>query len=189
MNEHLVKRIMAQSRAKDPEQVKLRLVVEEGTDVKPRSEETSLAEAIQISLDLGLDLVEIDLNNPAMPVVRAVEYDAKVYRTNKEKAKKQIKDPASIVKEFRFKARTADYDMQRKLNGVLDALKKGHKCQVQATCPSRLVNNGVHPNGAMEVMERILSLVGSEGDPLKAPENNVAKTMTSVILIPRKAQK
>ena len=194
MNEYLVKELMKRNRnATSPDQVQLRLVIEEGGEGgkggPPKSEETSLAKAIQTSLDLGLDLVEIDLNNPSLPVVRAVQYDAKVYRINKEKSKKQIKDPASIVKEFRFRARTADHDMERKLAAVLDALKKGHKCQIQATCPARLINTGVCPTGAAEVMDRVLATVGSEGDTLRAPEVNLAKTVSSVQLLPRKAGK
>lgn len=191
MNEHLVKELMKRnSNATSPEQVQLRLVVEDasedGEGGPPKSEEISLAKAIQKSLDLGLDLVEIDINNPSLPVVRAVQYEAKVYRTNKEKAKKQIKDPASIVKEFRFRARTADHDMERKITAVLDALKKGHKCQIQASCPTRLINAGVCPTGAAEVMDRILATVGSAGDTLRAPELNVAKTVSTVQLLPRK---
>ena len=191
MNEHLVKELMARAgtAASSPEQVPLRLVVEEGGGVPPKSEETSLAQAIQTSLDLGLDLVEIDLQNAALPVVRAVQYEAKVYRTNKEKAKKQVKDPASVVKEFRFKARTAEYDMQRKLLSVVDALKKGHKCQIQATCQTKLIKSGVCPEGAAEVMDKILSGVGSEGDALRPPELNPEKTVSTVQLMPRKESK
>jgi len=186
MNEHLIKEIMTLSKAESPDQVQLRLVVEHGSGTPPTSEETSLAEAITTSLDLGLDLVEIDLNH-TVPVVRAVKYDAKVYRTNKEKAKKQVKDPLSVVKQFRFKARAADHDVQRKLDQVIDALKKGHKCQIQTTCPTRMINQGTNPEGAKEVMERILEGVGSVGEALRDPDVNIDKTHATVLLIPQKS--
>ena len=196
MNEHLVKELM--KRHSDvttaPDKIQLRLVIEgsyneeTGEKEAPTSEETSLDRAIQTSLDLGVDLVAIDLDNPHLPVIRAVHYESKIYQNNKKlKAKqKDTKDLASIVKEFRFKARTADHDFDRKLSAVLDALRKGHKCQIQATCQVRLMKTGVCPDGAVEVMDRILAAIETEGDKMRPPDVNQEKTVASVQVMPKK---
>lgn len=184
MNENLVKEMMTNADASSPKDIMLRLVIEQDANTPATSEETSLADAIQTSLDLGLDLVEIDLKNPKLPVVRAVDYESKVYRTNKEKSKKKA-DPGATVKEFRVKAETADHDFQRKISAILDSLDKGHKCKVQATCPTRVILS-TNPEGALEVINRILEEVAGEGETTKPPECNKEKTVASVLLLPVK---
>lgn len=188
MNEKLIKKMMADFKVSSPRDISLRLLVERDSTSPTTSEETSLEAAIETSLDLGLDLVEIDLKNPKLPVVRVVDYEAKLYRVNKEKAKKKTKDPGTIMKEFRFRAKTADHDFQRKLSGVLEALQKGHKCKIQARCPKRVVLT-TNPEGALEVINRVVEEVGSHGEQTRAPEVNKEKTNASVLLVPTNKRK
>lgn len=182
MNEKLVAALMAQSDESTPDGVRLRLVVEEGGDAPNRSEEVSLAEAIETSLDLGLDLVEIDLDNPKLPVVRAVDYDSKKYRMGKERSKKKA-DPGGVVKEFRLKAKTADHDFDRKIDAIVAALQKGHKCKVQATCARRALET-TNPEGAEEVLQRLLERVKGYGVANNPPEVNKEKVHGTVLLKP-----
>ena len=184
MNEKLVKKIMDESVESSADNVDIRLVIEKDPKTPPESEATTLSKAITKALDLGLDLVEID-SKKEMPVVRAVKYEAKMYRTSKEKAKTQ-KDPSSIVKEFRFKAKIEDNDFSRKIKDVVDALKKGHKCKISTRCPRRMVGPN-NPAGAGEVIERVMSGIGSLGEATKPPDINQEKTQASVLLVPKKS--
>ncbi|CAB9501457.1 IF-3 binds to the 30S ribosomal subunit and shifts the equilibrum between 70S ribosomes and their 50S and 30S subunits in favor of the free subunits [Seminavis robusta] len=190
MNERLVKAIMKKSRASDPKSVKLRLVVEMGGDTPPTSQETTLSGAITISVDHGLDLVEINLNGLDLPVVRAVQYEAKMYRANKEKAAKvKANADSSIVKEFRFRAKTADHDLQRKLGRVQEALEKGQRCKLSCTCASRMIRNNQEPLGAAAVIDRILQELESVGDPVSPPTVNKEKTHGTVTIAPKQKKK
>jgi translation initiation factor IF-3 len=183
MNEQLVKKIMDETVESSPDRVNIRLVIERDSKTPPESEATTLSKAIAAALDLGLDLVEIDIKHE-MPVVRAVKYEAKLYRASKEKAKTP-KDPGSVVKEFRFKAKIEDNDFSRKTNDVIDALEKGHKCKISARCPFRMVGPK-NPSGAGAVIDRVLAEVQDAGEASKLPEVNKEKTQASVLLIPTK---
>jgi len=213
INEDLVRVIMercAKSGAKSPDQVQLRLVIEQSPQPQqqqepteddeaddasqnqqpqkqpPKSETTTLAKAIQTSLDLGLDLVEIDLNHD-LPVVRAVDFDSKLYQMTKAAKEKATTDTSSIQKEFRFKARTADFDLIRKIDKVRESLEKGYKCRIMATCPARMVGKTPETqNGALHVLERVVEGVADLGQPLRDPELNTEKTHANTLLIPSK---
>lgn len=183
MNENLVKRIMDETPEPSPSSVNLRLVIEREPGTQTESKEITLSNAIKTALDLGLDLVEIDLNQE-VPVVRAVKYEAKVYRATKEKAKTP-KDPGSITKEFRFKAQTEEHDLQRKVKDIIEALEKGHKCTITARCRKRIAAQ--NPQAINEVFDRVLEQVKGIGEPTKTPEINNDNTQGSVLLISSKS--
>jgi translation initiation factor IF-3 len=192
MNEHLVKTLMDRSpnnNNSSADHVKLRLIVEKDSQTPLETKETTLTEAIRISVDLGLDLVEIDLNSNnrlPLPVIRAVHFEAKQYRVNKSKAKNLKSNKDLDLKEFRFRAKTADYDYQRKLNSVREALQKGHRCKVMATCPDKFIMDGSQPKGAGSVLERIVEELADIGELLKPLDiNEESKNNGNVTFMPR----
>jgi translation initiation factor IF-3 len=189
MNEQLVKTLMDRSFNSSADFVKLRLVVEKDSKTPPETKETTLSDAIRTSVDFGLDLVEIDLRSHDLPVVRAVHFEAKQYRVNKTKAKNLKSNKDLELKEFRFRAKSADYDFQRKLSSVREALQKGHRCKVMATCPEKFIADGSQPKGAGSVMERIVEELAETGELVKAPDINEEKTNSTVTFMPRSKAK
>lgn len=83
----------------------------------------SFHEALQLSVDMDMDLVEINPTaNP--PICKIVDYSKLLYeRKQKEKNKpKKIK-----VKEIRFTYNTGEHDFNFKLNHAKEFLKDGDK--------------------------------------------------------------
>jgi len=97
-----------------------------GDDFERSGEILSIQEALRISDDLGVDLVEINYaTNP--PVCKLIEYNKFLYelkKKEKEKNKKQ-KENAQEVKELRFGPNTDGHDFDFKLKHAEEFLKRG----------------------------------------------------------------
>ena len=89
----------------------------------------SSKEALQKSLDLGLDLYCVSPNsNP--PVCRILDYGK--YKFDKEKKEREAKknQKKTIVKEIRFTATTDKHDLETKARAAIEFLKKAYKVKV-----------------------------------------------------------
>jgi len=86
----------------------------------------SFQEALKLSEELELDIVEISPNsNP--PVCRIVDYGKLLYE-RKQKEKEQKKNNKKIkIKELRFTYNTGQSDFNFKLNHAINFLKEGNK--------------------------------------------------------------
>lgn len=89
----------------------------------------SIAEAIRIADDLGLDLVEIS-PNAAPPVCRIVDYQKFLYQQKKREKEQKAKASKVVLKEIRFGPQTDDHDYNFKLKHAQEFLKEG--CKVKA---------------------------------------------------------
>lgn len=86
----------------------------------------SIQEALRISEDMGLDLVEINPDSKP-PICKVVDYGKFLYeRKQKEKIQKQNSKKIKI-KELRFTYNTGDHDFNFKLNHAINFLKEGNK--------------------------------------------------------------
>lgn len=86
----------------------------------------SLANALHIAEELGLDLVLI-AETATPPVCRVIDYSK--FQYEKKKKEKEIKAHASknLVKEIRFGPNTDDHDFQFKLKHAKNFLQEGSK--------------------------------------------------------------
>jgi translation initiation factor IF-3 len=78
--------------------------------------------ALQMALDVGLDLVEI-APNAIPPVCRLMDYKKYLFEQNKQKHSAKKKQRKSTVKEMSFRPNTdvGDYDVKlKKITGFLD---------------------------------------------------------------------
>lgn len=102
----------------------------------------NIREALKISKDMELDLVEISPNaNP--PVCRIVDYQKFLYeqkRKEKENIQKQ-KLSNKEVKEVRFTANTDDNDVEVKKRKIIEFLEKGHKVKTLVTFKGREIQH------------------------------------------------
>lgn len=108
-------------------------------------------EALRVAEERGLDLVEIaPTANP--PVCRLLDYSKYMYeRARRErearKAQKQIE-----IKEIQVRPKTADHDVEVKLNRAREFLAEGAKVRVRVRFRGREI---AHQDLAMELLERI----------------------------------
>ncbi len=86
----------------------------------------SIGEALRISSDLGLDLVEIS-PNAVPPVCKVINYSK--FRYEQKKREKIIKNKSQkvFIKEIRFSPNTDDHDFDFKLKHAKKFLESGAK--------------------------------------------------------------
>ena len=84
------------------------------------------AEALRITRELGLDLVEI-APQERPPVCRIMDYGKHKY--NLKKKQKQHASQEITQKEVRLRPKTDDHDREIKMNRAARFLEQGHKVQ------------------------------------------------------------
>jgi translation initiation factor IF-3 len=107
-----------------------------GDNVEPNI--YSLADALQIADDLGVDLVEIS-GNAVPPICRCVDYNKFLYE--KKKKDKEVKAAAikSEMKEIRFTPNTDDHDFDFKAKHAENFLKEGDKVKAYVQFKGRAI--------------------------------------------------
>lgn len=90
----------------------------------------SLADALKVAQDAGLDLIEIS-PNAVPPVAKVMDYGKFEYeRSKKEKAAK-VNFKQSETKEVQIKVGTGDNDMQLKARKAAEWLAEGHRVRAE----------------------------------------------------------
>jgi translation initiation factor IF-3 len=98
----------------------------------------SLAEAMKIADELGLDLVEISPGaNP--PVCRCIDYNKFLYEEKKKKKEMKAKAKTSEVKEIRFTPNTDDHDFDFKVKHAEKFLEDGNKVKAHVQFKGRAI--------------------------------------------------
>lgn len=100
------------------------------------SKVTSLKEAKEIALRMGLDLVEFN-TKPTPPIMKICNYEKLVYELKKqEKKNKQTPTP---IKEIHLSVNIAQHDLETKVKQAIGFLSKGHKVKIVLTMKGREV--------------------------------------------------
>lgn len=86
----------------------------------------SIAEAIKIADDEGLDLVEIS-PTAEPPVCKILDYQKFLYQQKKKQKEAKAKATKVVVKEIRFGPQTDDHDYNFKLKHAQGFLQEGSK--------------------------------------------------------------
>lgn len=89
----------------------------------------SVPEALKLSDELGLDLVEISPNADP-PVCKIIDYSKFLYEQKKKKKEMKSKATKVILKEIRFGPNTEEHDYNFKKNHAIKFLKEGAKLKV-----------------------------------------------------------
>jgi translation initiation factor IF-3 len=95
-----------------------------GEQVEPKI--CSIDEALKISRDLGLDLVEISPNADP-PVCKVIDYKKFIYDQKKKLKTIQSKAQKVVIKELRFGPNTGEHDFKFKLKHAKSFLLDGAK--------------------------------------------------------------
>ncbi|MDC0204571.1 translation initiation factor IF-3 [Flavobacteriales bacterium] len=95
-----------------------------GDKVEPRI--VSLDEALKISGDLELDLVEISPNTDP-PICKVIDYKKFIYDQKKKQRLIKSKAQKVVIKELRFGPNTGEHDFNFKLNHARSFLEGGAK--------------------------------------------------------------
>lgn len=111
----------------------------------------SVREALRISDEAGLDLVEVS-PDAKPPVCRIMNFGKYEYHKRKAAAKKKQKQMQ--VKEIKVRPGTEEADYQVKLRNLIRFLEQGDKGKVTLRFRGREM---AHPELGMQLLERIMA--------------------------------
>lgn len=119
----------------------------------------STREARRISLESGLDLVEVS-PDAKPPVCRIMNFGKYTYQQSKRKAAAKKKQKQSQLKEIKLRPVTEEADYQVKLRNMIRFLMQGDKAKVTLRFRGREMS---HSEIGMQLMERIITDVTEHG--------------------------
>jgi len=122
------------------------------------------AKAINLALEVGLDLVEV-APNASPPVCRIMDFGKYVYEESKKTS--HVKATASKIKEIEFTARIADGDFFTKLRRAEQFLNDGSKVKMRLKFRGREM---AHINIGFDVMKRAVTELEGMGHPDAEPK-------------------
>ena len=109
-------------------------------------------EAIGLSRDAGLDLVEVSPNADP-PVCRIMDYGKWQYEQKRKIKQTHKKQHVVVLKEIRLRPKIDDHDRDIKVNHAIKFIEKGNKVQFTMLFRGREM---AHVEHGYEIMEEIL---------------------------------
>ena len=158
------------------ESIQVRLVVDHGGGQRDPMTIVTLAQAMQISVDLNLDLIGVQLNQD-IPVIRAQSIQKLQYKEKTKATANQTK--ALPLKEIKFKAGIGKNDLERKALQIIAYLEKGHRCQLTLQASKFKLENDEHI--ITTTIQQVMDVVGDKGEmtgTMKMSREGCMMTMT-----------
>ena len=112
--------------------LELRVIAEDGSNIGVLARE----EAIKLAKEKGLDLIEI-ASTAKPPVAKIMSYDKYRYQEIKKLKKQRAGTKTQELKGVRISARSAEHDLQVKVNLVNKFLEEGHIVEIQLVLRGR----------------------------------------------------
>jgi len=125
-----------------------------------------IEEALRVSSDEGLDLVEI-VPNSEPPVCRVMDYGKFLFDQKKQRQLAKKKQKQTQVKEVKFRPGTDEGDYQVKLRNLIRFLKEGDKTKVTMRFRGR---EHVHRELGLELLRRVEADLAEYGAVEQQPQ-------------------
>ena len=124
------------------------------------------SQALQMAMDLGLDLVEINANN-ATPIAKIMDYGK--YRFEQAKREKEAKKNQKVmdIKEVRLSLNIDVGDFNTKVNHAKRFLSDGNKVKVSIRFRGREMAHAENGNVIMDRFAEACAEVGTVEKPAK----------------------
>jgi translation initiation factor IF-3 len=135
-------------------------------------------EAIRLSQDAGLDLVEVSPNADP-PVCRIMDYGKWLYEQKRKvrEAHKKTHNASQVLKEIRLKPETDTHDLEIKLKKARSFLEKGHKVQISIFFRGRQM---LHRDKGFEILDNIVESM-QDCSKVERPGKMTGKRMTLLL--------
>src|SRR5580692_900695 len=121
--------------------------------------------AVNLALEVGLDLVEVAPNATPVPVCRIMDFGKYVYEEQKKHS--HSKPTASKIKEIEFSARIAENDFFTKLRHGEEFLSHGNKVKLRLKFRGREM---AHTEIGFEVIKKAVAELTGMGHPDADPK-------------------
>src|ERR1035437_4025318 len=89
----------------------------------------SIQEALQVSREAGVDLVEI-ASGGTPPVCRVIDYQKFLYEIKKKEKDKKKGATKSVLKEIKISQNIGEHDMNFKMKNATEFIKDGNKVKI-----------------------------------------------------------
>lgn len=127
----------------------VRLIDDEGEQLGV----VSTREAIRMSEEAGLDLVEVS-PEAKPPVCRIMDYGKFKFQMSKRKAAAKKKQKQIQIKEVKLRPATEEGDYQVKQRNIVKFLEQGDKAKITVRFRGREMS---HPELGMELLKRMMA--------------------------------
>ena len=122
----------------------------------------SVAEALRVADDRGLDLVEV-APNVAPPVCKVLDFGKYRYQINKKQTQRKTID----VKEVKIRPQITDYDLGLKVKNIRRFLDEGNKAKVTMFFRGREI---IRPELGMKVFDKMTQLLTGKFNIEQSPK-------------------
>jgi translation initiation factor IF-3 len=140
----------------------------------------SVAEALRVADETGLDLVEI-APQAEPPVCRIMDYGKYLFEENKKRQAAKKKQKQIQIKEIKFRPGTEEGDYQVKLRNLVRFLNEGDKAKVSLRFRGREL---AHQEIGLKLLERIRSDLAEYGIVEQSPKREGRQMV--MVLAPKK---
>src|SRR5476651_1768143 len=124
-----------------------------------------MPKAVNLALEVGLDLVEVAPNATPVPDCRIMDFGKYVYEEQKKHT--HVKSTASKIKEIEFSARIAENDFITKMRHGEEFLSHGNKVKLRLKFRGREM---AHTEIGFAVIKRALEELSGMGHPDSDPK-------------------
>ncbi len=119
----------------------------------------TLAEALRMAENSGLDLIEIS-PNAFPPVAKIADFGKHQYEANKKAKKAKANASTTETKSIQVKVATGDHDLELKAKNASKWLKEGHRIKVELFLSGR--SKFMKEDFLKERLDRVLRLITEE---------------------------
>ncbi len=119
-------------------------------------------QALQIAMDEGLDLVEINANN-ATPIVKIMDYGKFKYEQKKRASEAKKNQKTTEMKEVWVKPFIEENDLNIKMKKVLEFLGDGNKVKIAVMTKGSKKVLARGKDAVPELFARIMEIIGDRG--------------------------
>ena len=141
------------------------------------------SQALQMAMDLGLDLVEINANN-ATPITKIMDYGKFKYEQKKRASEARKNQKTIEMKEVWVKPFIEENDLNIKMKKIFEFLDSGNKVKIAVMTRGSKKVLARGKDAVPELFARILEIIGDRGT-LESKSKPDERTK-SIIIAPAK---
>ena len=141
------------------------------------------SQALQMALDMGLDLVEMNANG-AVPIAKIMDYGKFKYEQKKRASEARKNQKTTELKEVWIKPFIEENDLNIKLKKVFEFLAEGNKVKISVMTKGSKKVLARGKDAVPELFARIIDIIGDKGN-LESKSKPDERTK-SIIVAPAK---
>ena len=144
------------------------------------------AQALQMAMDAGMDLVELNANS-VPPVVKIMDFGKYKYEQKKRASEAKKKQKITEMKEVWIKPFIEENDLQIKLRKVFEFLDSGDKVKISVMTKGNRRVLAIGRDSVPALFEHVVELIGDRGT-LESRSKPDERTK-SIVIAPAKPTK